>query len=104
MLIEGAELFADVVELKDRIEVRYLPSTPKFLTGGGKALFLILGPLKVLFQIFSLLRLLLSIPQPSYILVQVFIQSSRLTAESSFDSNNCRSTTGLHVAIRKTCY
>ena len=67
----GAQLFSDVLELNDKIKVQYLPSTPKFLARGGKLLFLIFGPLKVIFQIFSLFRLLLSIPQPSYILVQV---------------------------------
>src|SRR5579859_6175631 len=70
-LIAGAELFGDVLALKDMIDVHYLPATPKSLMGGGKAMFLLLGPLKVLFQIFFLLRLLLSIPQFSYILVQV---------------------------------
>ena len=67
----GAQLFSDVSDLSDKIKVRYLPSTPKILTRGGKLLFLIFGPLKVLFQIFSLFRLLFSNPQPSYILVQV---------------------------------
>lgn len=69
--IIGAELFADVLQLHDKIQVSHLPSTPKALTRGGKALFIVFGPLKVLFQIFSLFRLLLTIPQPSYILVQV---------------------------------
>ena len=73
-MITGAELFSDVLDLKDKIKVRYLPSTPKFLNHGGKLLFLIFGPLKVLFQIFSLLRLLNSLPQPSYVLVQVAVQ------------------------------
>jgi beta-1,4-mannosyltransferase len=59
------------LELKDKIHVNYLPSTPKALTTGGKALFLVFGPLKVLFQIYSLFRLLLIVPQFSYILVQV---------------------------------
>jgi beta-1,4-mannosyltransferase len=72
-LTVGAELFADVVELGDKISVRYLPSTPKLLTRGGKVLFILLGPLKVLFQILSLVSLLLSLPQFSYILIQVFL-------------------------------
>ncbi len=75
-MITGAELFSDVLDLNDKINLRYLPSTPKYLTRGGKLLFLIFGPLKVLFQIFSLFRLLLSIPQPSYMLVQVAVQGS----------------------------
>ena len=70
----GAQLFSDVLDLNDKIKVQYLPSTPKILTRGGKLLFLIFGPLKVVFQIFSLFRLLLSIPQPSYILVQAAAQ------------------------------
>jgi len=71
VLSEGAEVFSDVLALKDKIHLNYLPSTPKFLTQGGKALFIIFGPLKVLFQIYSLFHLLLTIPQPSYILIQV---------------------------------
>jgi hypothetical protein len=88
----GAELFADVLELNDKIHVQYLPSIPKFLTRGGKALFLILGPLKVLFQIFSLFRLLFAIRRPSYILVQVdYFEVSRLIVESPLNSYNCSS-------------
>ena len=60
-----------MLELNDRITIHYLPSTPKVLTRGGRALFLLLGPLKVLFQIFSLFSLLLLLPQFSYILIQV---------------------------------
>lgn len=73
----GAELFADVTELKDEIHLHYLPSPPKLLTRGGKALFVVLGPLKVLFQLVSLFRILSSVPRPSHILVQVFVQLFR---------------------------
>ena len=69
----GAELFTDVTDLKDKIHVHYLPPTPKFLTRGGKALFVLFGPLKVLFQVFSLFRSLMSILRPSYILVQAWL-------------------------------
>ena len=98
----GAELFADVLELKDKIEVQHLPSTPKFLTRGGKAMFLIFGPLKVIFQVFSLLRLLLVIRRPAYILVQVVILDSKLILESAFDSDYRDCTTGLYVAFCET--
>lgn len=74
----GAEVFTDVLDLKDKITLRYLPSTPKFLTRGGKALFVVFGPIKVLFQIFSLFQTLLFIPRFSYILVQVFLHNCKL--------------------------
>lgn len=83
----GAELFSDVLELKDRISVRYLPSPPKFLSRGGIALFLILGPLKVIFQIFSIFFFLLKLPQPSYILVQVTSSIFPLIPEPPRDSD-----------------
>jgi hypothetical protein len=70
-LTPGADLFGDVLELKDKIHVNYLPEIPKALTTRGKALFIVFGPLKVLFQLYSLFQLLLVIPQFSYILVQV---------------------------------
>lgn len=72
----GAELFADVKELKDEIHLHYLPSPPKWLTRGGKALFVVLGPLKVLFQLVSLFWILSSVPRPSHILVQVIVRYS----------------------------
>jgi hypothetical protein len=72
----GAELFADVMELKDEIHLHYLPSPPKWLTRGGKALFVVFGPLKVLFQLFSLFWILSSVPRPSLILVQVVVRFS----------------------------
>jgi len=103
-LTVGAELFADVLELKEKIAIRYLPATPKALTGGGKALFVVMGPLKVLFQIFSLIRLLFSIPQFSYILLQVSIEPIALTSEPPFHSHYRRSSFCVQFQIGETDY
>lgn len=103
-LTVGADLFGDVLELKDKIHVNYLPATPKALTTRGKALFIVFGPLKVLFQLYSLLQLLLVIPQFSYILVQVHHTIHTLTSESSINSYYRCGSTGLQFALGKTCH
>jgi hypothetical protein len=88
MLIIGAELFSDVLELEDKIKIHHLPGTPSFLSLGGKALFIIFGPLKILFQIWCLFQLLLTIPQPAYILVQVNYSIGLSDLESAFNPND----------------
>jgi len=102
ILMIGAELFADVLELKEQIVIRYLPSPPKLLTRGGIALFLILGPLKVIFQIFSMFIFLLRLPQPSCILVQVVDWILELTEEPTGHPNFCHCTIGLQFPFSKT--
>jgi len=61
-----------VLECKDAINIHYIPPPRRFLTTKNKALFVFFGPLKVLFQILSLFYILQSVPQPLYILIQVY--------------------------------
>jgi hypothetical protein len=84
--------------------VHYLPPPPPSIARGLKTHFVIFGPLKVVHQFYTLIRLLFTIPKFSYILVQVtplHCNNSDVTAESSLDSHHRPFPTRLYIPLCK---
>ena len=69
--VQESELPVELAK-SERITIRRIPLPPRFLQRGGRRLFVVFGPLKVLFQVAGLLWILLFKVKPAkWLIVQV---------------------------------